>query len=144
MTISEIINAIAVKNQKDGFKLNAPATANEISNFEAKVGFAMPDDFKEFYTYCNGFECDNDIFNFISLHAVIENADYGENWFHFSEYMTYSDMWTLKKDADSYSIVNLGDKEIILTKSLMEFLEHFLAGNVFEDGGLYEWHEALK
>ncbi len=144
MTISEIINAIAVKNQKDGFKLYAPATDNEISNFEAKVGFAMPDDFKEFYTYCNGFECNNDIFNFISLQAVIENEDYGENWFHFSEYMIYSDMWTLKKDADSYSIVNLGDKEIILTKSLMEFLEHFLAGNVFEDGGLYDWHEALK
>lgn len=139
MTISEIVNAIEAKNQKDGFKLNPPATADEICDFEAKLGFAMPDDFKEFYTFCNGFVCNSDMFNFISLQAIIENADYGENWFHFSEYMIYSDMWTLKKDADKYSIVNLGEKEVVVTNSLMKFLEHFLTGNVFEDGGLYQW-----
>lgn len=104
----------------------------------------MPDDFKEFYTFCNGFESYSDMFNFISLQAIIENADYGENWFHFSEYMIYSDMWTLKKNANTYSIVNLGDKEIVLTSSLIDFLEHFLAGNVFEDGGLNHWQGTLK
>lgn len=144
VTIKELINAIEAKNQKDGFKLNPPASDDEIGVFEAKVGFLLPKDFKEFYSFCNGFECNDDIFNFIPLHGIIENADYGETWFHFAEYMIYSDMWTLKKDAATYSIVNLGDKETVLTKSLMEFLEHFLAGNVFEDGGLYDWQETLK
>lgn len=144
MTISEIVNAIVAKYPREGFILNSPATAAEISSFEATVGFAMPDDFKEFYTFCNGFESNSDMFNFISLQAIIENADYGENWFHFSEYMIYSDMWTLKKNANTYSIVNLGDKEIALTSSLIDFLEHFLVGNVFEDGGLNDWQGTLK
>jgi hypothetical protein len=144
VTIKETINAIAAKNQEGGFKLNPPASTDEINSFEAKVGFALPDDFKEFYSFCNGFECNEDIFNFLSLHTIIENTDYGEKWFHFAEYMIYSDLWTLKKTANTYSIVNLGDKEIILTTSLIEFLVHFLMGNVFEGGGLYDWHETMQ
>lgn len=144
MTMPEVIDSIADKNQKFGFILNPPATADEISCFETKIGFVLPDDFKEFYTYCNGFECSDDIFHFLPLQTIIENADYGENWFHFSEYMIYSDKWTLKKNADTYRIVNINNKEIVLTTSLMEFLHHFWVGNVFEDGGLYEWQEILS
>jgi len=30
-----------------------------------------------------------------------------------------------------------------MTQSLEEFLEHFLTGNVFNEGGLYNWQEEL-
>ncbi len=141
MKLLELINAISLK---DGVRLYAPASENEILDFERKIGFAMPDDFKKFYSVCNGFECEDDIFNFIPLHQIIENADHGEDWFHFCEYMIFSDMWTLRKTNDIYEIVNLNEQELVLTKSLSEFLEHFLVGNVFEEGGLYKWRDTLR
>ncbi len=57
----------------------------------------------------------------------------------------YSDMWFLRKKCNgTYEIANpVGEKETILTRSLYEFLERFLRGNVFDDDGLYEWQEAI-
>ena len=69
---------------------------------------------------------------------------YGNNWFHFSEYMIYSDMWGLRVlNSNQYEIFNDG-LNITLTSSLSEFLQRFLYGNVFETGGLYDWQNELK
>ena len=143
MTISDVITAIATKNQKEGFTLNPSASTIEIIKFETKIGFLLPPEFKALYSVCNGFECEEDMFRFIPLDDIIERGDHGENWFHFAEYMIFCDIWTLRKNNDRYEIVNLGNTEFILCTSLTEFLEHFLAGNVFEDGGLYHWRETL-
>ena len=91
--MEDLIRKISIKNQKEGFLLRSPAEINEIEKFEKKIGFKHPKDFLNFYQICNGFECTDDIFNFLSLSDIIEdNTNFKNNWFYFSEYMIYSDM----------------------------------------------------
>lgn len=146
MTIREVISAIEQRHKESGITLNQPATEQEIMNFERKAGFQLPSDFKEFYKICNGFSCTEDIFNIISLGDALQyKEDYGKNWFRFAEYMIYSDVWTMRRiENGGYEIFFKYGKEIVLTNSLQHFLERFLQGNVFETGGLYDWHEEMK
>ena len=140
-----LIEKIHKKNKLEGIKINKPATNTDIQKVEAKLGFELPNDFKELYSICNGFECTDDIFNFIKTSEIAERKDdYGDNWFYFAEYMIYSDMWGVRiLNSTSYEIFNGSYTKPILTTSLREFLEHFEKGNVFEKGGLYEWQEQL-
>lgn len=58
--------------------------------------------------------------------------------------MTYSDMWGVRiKSANKYEIFPADSPSVILSCSLYEFLGRFLKGNVFDRGGLYDWHEAF-
>ena len=145
MTMREVLSAIDQKHKESGIIFNSPASELQIRNFERKIGFELPFDFREFYLICNGFECAEDIFRIISLGDALQSEqDYGKNWFHFAEYMTFCDMWSLRSKGDRmYEIFNKGEIEVILTSSLQEFLERFLQGNVFDRGGLYDWHEEL-
>ena len=141
MDIKELITAISLKNREQGITTFSPATAKSIADFENTIGFPLPPDFKEFYSLCNGFACNEDIFNFISLNEISER---GKDWFCFSEYMIYSDTWELQITQDGqYQIYNGHYPETIMTSSLIEFLERFLQGNVFGDGGLYDWMKEL-
>jgi len=57
--------------------------------------------------------------------------------------MIYCDFWNIEinpSNADEYWISNPGESVRILTNSLAEFLNRFLAKGVFGDGGLYTWH----
>lgn len=141
-----LINSIASKHKKDGIDVNPPAKLSEIENFEKRIGFKLPDDFKNFYLIANGFECNEDIFKFINIDEILGNeSNYGLDWFYFSEYMIYSDMWGLRlsKSNKEYEIFNASYPEKAMTYSLAEFLERFLRGNVFEEGGLYDWQNEL-
>jgi hypothetical protein len=146
MAIKNIIESIAQKHHESGIDIYPPATLADIKAFEQKIGFALPADFKEFYSICNGLGCNEDIFNIISLADITRHTeDYGSNWFYFSEYMIYSDMWGLRLTADGvYEIFNGSYPAIAMTSSFEEFLGRFLKGNVFETGGLYDWHNELK
>ncbi len=146
MTLNELISAIKIKHSESGITINPPATVADIHNFENSIGFELPSDFKEFYSICNGFECSEDIFKMITLEdALLNEQGHGADWYHFAEYMIYSDTWSLRiKQDGQYKIFNEGETEIILSSSLHEFLERYLKGNVFAKGGLYEWHEELK
>ena len=144
--MEDLIRKISIKNQKEGFLLRSPAEINEIEKFEKKIGFKHPKDFLNFYQICNGFECTDDIFNFLSLSDIIEdNTNFKNNWFYFSEYMIYSDMWGLRKTkSGEFEIFNGSYPSFTLSHSLVEFLERFLKGNVFENEGLYDWFEEIK
>jgi hypothetical protein len=144
--MKEIILAIEQKHKESGIIIKSPVAGPEIQNFERQIGFELPPDFKEFYSICNGFECTEDIFRMVSIEEALKyEQDYGKNWFHFAEYMIYSDMWSLRKtDTGNYEIFNKSDTEVVLTPSLHKFLQRFLQGNVFEKGGLYDWHDDLK
>lgn len=146
MTIQSLIQSITNKHKDSGIEVNAPATLADISTFERQIGFALPADFVEFYTTCDGFGCNEDIFNVIPLLEIRHYPqDYGTNWFYFSEYMIYSDMWGLRlTDTKKYEIFNGSYPAISMTSSVKEFLDRFLKGNVFEPGGLYDWQEELK
>ena len=147
MTIRELITAIAKKHKSLGIKVLPPATSYQIRQFEQKIGFELPADFREFYSVCNGFECAEDIFTISSLETILGyTSNYGTNWYHFAEHMIYSGTWSLRKVADSkYEIFYEDlDSEIILGTSIQEFLTRFLVGNVFEEGGLYDWYEEKR
>ena len=146
MGMKSLIDSIIKKHAKSGIDINSPATIGVINAFEEQIGFSLPQDFKEFYSNCNGFGCNEDIFNMVSLGNIMHYpSDYGPNWFYFSEYMIYSDMWGLRLTSESkYELFNGSYPKVPLTSSLETFLNRFLIGNVFETGGLYDWHEELK
>lgn len=146
MTIKEIVNAIERKHRADGIVLNPPNASYEIESFERTIGFVLPADFKEFYSICNGLECDEDIFRIMPLEEILEYERYrGKDWFDFAEYMIYSDAWALRRCANGvYELCNTTVTEIVLTSSLREFLQRFLTGGVFGNGGLYDWQKELS
>ncbi len=124
----------------NGIEVFPACTIEEIESFEKSIGFYLPEDFKEFYLICNGFSCNEDIFNIVILNEIRKyNQDYGNNWFYFSEYMIYSDMWGLRiNEMQQYEIFNGSYPEKKLTNNLVEFLLIYLEGNVFDKGGLYD------
>ena len=145
MRIKELIDHIIQKNSNTGIEVNRPASEEDIMIFEKQIGFALPNDFKEFYSTCNAFGCTEDIFNIVPLYEIrTYPVDYGSNWFYFAEYMIYCDMWGLRKiSSTEYEIFNGSYPKLALTSSMQEFLERFLRGNVFDPGGLYDWHDEI-
>ncbi|MBZ4041238.1 SMI1/KNR4 family protein [Flavobacterium hibisci] len=145
MNMNELVNLIRLKHRKNGIDVYPPAKLSDIADFERQIGFSLPTDFREFYLNCNGFGCNEDIFNMIPLKDIRQyQQNYGYNWFYFSEYMIYSDMWGLKRTSiGQFEIFNGSYPDKTMTSSLTEFLQRFLTGNVFETGGLYEWQNEL-
>lgn len=143
--MKELIHSIARKHAESGIKVHIPATISEIAACEERIGFSLPDDFREFYLIANGFECEEDLFNLLPLSEIGQRSDdYGDQWVYFSEYLIYSDMWGLRiNTSGQYEIFNGTFPEKPLTSSLIEFLERFLKGDVFEPYGLYEWQKEL-
>ncbi|WP_284464566.1 hypothetical protein [Chryseobacterium sp.] len=133
----EILQYIENKNSKNGFKINAPSH-EKTWELESKIGFKLPYDFNLFYSLCDGFECDEDIFNFLSINTILERGNHGDQWFVFAEYMFFSDSWGLKKDTNG-DLVFFSSTQNISSNSLIDFLKAFAQGNVFETGGIYEW-----
>jgi hypothetical protein len=144
--MKEIIASIIQKHEEGGIDIHLPANFTDIIAFEKEMGFPLPTDFKAFYAVCNGFSCNEDIFNMIPLFEIRRYPqDYGRNWFYFSEYMIYSDMWGLRFTASGkYEIFNESYPDKAMTSALEAFLIRFLKGNVFETGGLYEWYDELE
>jgi hypothetical protein len=150
-TINDIINIIQLKKNSLGITLYNGATSGDLSYFEKKIGVKLPDDVRAFYSFCNGFESEEDMFRIIPLNEIMENCNSsrdtflsGKSDFHFAEYLIYCDMWTLSIDLENnndYFIYNTAQTEVTLTKSLPEFLSEFLNGGVFD--GLYKWREKL-
>ncbi len=145
MNIKILIKLIQEKHHQSGIEVNPPATLSDITEFENKIGFALPSDFIEFYLTCNGFGCNEDIFNMIPLQNIRKyEENFGKNWFHFSEYMIYSEMWGLRRTSEGdFEIFYSSYPDKVMTSSIKEFLQRFLAGNVFDSGGLYEWQKEL-
>ncbi|NMH88697.1 SMI1/KNR4 family protein [Flavivirga algicola] len=146
MELIDVLNLIKDNESFCGIELNRPATDDEIDLFEASKEIKLPKDFKTIYKFSNGFETDEDLFRLIPLNEIIDNGkdDYciNDNSFHFTEYMIYSDMWTVEinpNDIENYRIYNKAENIVYLTNSLTEFLCVFLNKGIYE--GLYEWRE---
>jgi hypothetical protein len=148
-TILDVLNYIRDNSVHIGIQLNKPATQIEIENFE-KRKVELPDDFKLLYKFSNGFETDHDLFRLIPLGEIIENGldkSYlvSDTSFHFTEYMIYSDMWSVdisKDNLNSYRIYNKTETVVNLTNSLAEFLCVFINEGIYD--GLYGWREAKQ
>ena len=144
-TLIDVLTFIKENTSLVGIELNKPATKSEIDFFEnSKI--KLPKDFKTLYNFSNGFETDEDLFRLIPLNEIIDNGndDYciSETSFHFTEYMIYSDMWTVEinlNDIENYKVYNKADNIVYLTNSLAEFLCVFINKGIYD--GLYQWRE---
>jgi hypothetical protein len=148
-SLREVLKYINNNASKIGFQLNRPATDIEIKTFENQK-VELPEDFKLLYRFSNGFETDFDLFRLIPLDEIIGNRFdkrylLNETSFHFTEYMIYSDMWSVdinKNNKNNYKIYNRTDNIVYLTNSLAEFLCVFINKGIYD--GLYEWRERIQ
>jgi hypothetical protein len=148
-TLVDVLNYIRNNCTDIGIQLNKPASDIGLETFKNKK-FELPNDFKLLYQLSNGFETDHDLFRLIPLDEIIENG-LDKNYlindisFHFTEYMIYSDMWSVDIDKDnpnSYRIYNKVDAAVYLTNSLAEFLCVFISKGIYD--GLYAWRETKE
>ena len=147
MSISDILYQFLENLSSHDITLYPPATDRDLTEFEGKLKCPLPDDMKALYRFCNGFESAEDVFRIIPLKEIADRlSQYKPNCFHFAEYMIYCDMWEIEinpSNPNEYWISNRGKAIRLLTKSLTEFLDRFLAKGVFGDGGLYTWHSEV-
>jgi hypothetical protein len=148
MSIKETIIKLQSYTGPEELTLHNGADEALLRKVEAAYGVTLPDDFKEFYRFSDGFETVEDMFNMIPLAEIADNKNRNDESLFIAEYMIYSDMWVLKinpDDCNDYKIiVESNGHELVLTNSLAEFIGRFLKGSVFGAGGLYEWREEVE
>jgi len=148
MKINEAITLLKSYNGPFELTLHTGADETLIKDVESSYSIKLPQDFKCFYLFTDGFEMDEDIFNMIPLSEMISNSK-DDKHPSIAEYMIYSDMWHLEinnHNPNQYEIyvVDYDSEKIVLTNSLAEFIARFLKGGVFEIGGLYAWKDEIK
>lgn len=94
-------------------KLNPSATTEDICKLESAVGHVLPEEIKSFYSYCNGFDTEDWIFNVLSIEQILYyKFELELSEFYFAEYMIYTDDWRIKiENSDTYFITNGNHKE---------------------------------
>ncbi|WP_183577145.1 SMI1/KNR4 family protein [Mucilaginibacter sp. X5P1] len=141
-TIQDIIEIIKENKTQLGITLYEPAYYSEIEDFERELNIKLPDDIKEFYRFCNGFETNQYIFRIIPLKEIIQYADeLSKGEFYIAEYLIYSDHWKvmIMSDDNRYKIIE-GSSANIITDSFAEFLDRFLKSGL---DGLCNWNEQI-
>lgn len=149
-SIEELIRKIDCDARRLRITCYPKATNTEIAAFETFLGAAMPADMKTFYSFCNGFQAEEDLFRIIPLSEMIENKAYGETPdsidFDFAEYLIYCDVWTMtlsKTDHRDYLIYNgTTDAMTLLTNSFTYFLDRFLNDGLYD--ALTDWTDFVQ
>jgi cell wall assembly regulator SMI1 len=122
MSINDIITKIQNSQQELGITLYPGASDKKIAEAEVAIQLTFPEDIKQFYKFCNGFESDQDLFRIIPLEELIsneKNKDILSNQFYIAEYMDYCDMWAVEigKQQNEYTIINEAEGEIITLRN---------------------------
>lgn len=133
-----------------GIAFNPPATKGALEELSKTINQKLPKDISDFYSLCNGFETEDNLFRIIPVEEILQyKGELEQSKFFFAEYLIYSDFWTIQvKSSEEYFILN-GDHrhedEMILTTSVYEFLNRYLRGDgIFGDTGLYHWIKEVK
>lgn len=129
--------------------LNPPATEKELESLKEALGQELPKDIFDFYSCCNGIETLDFIFRVLPIDEILKyKNELGGSSFYFAEYMIYSDTWIITlKGKEEYVITNNNhgaDKTVELTESLLEFIDRYSRGGVFETNGLCDWYEEIR
>jgi hypothetical protein len=146
-SIEEVISKLQADRGILNITLFPPATQIELNNFEKCFNLKLPEDVKQLYQFANGFESKEDLFRIIPLQEIIERKkQFTPSVFFIAEYLQYSDMWEIainKSILNDYTIASYSEG-LILTKSISEFICHFLEGGIFEKNGIYDWQDQVK
>jgi hypothetical protein len=150
MDIEQVIARI--KAGPNDITLYPGATEKLLKYFEEAMKVILPPDIKEFYSFSNGFESDEDLFRMIPLEEIMEDwrckAD-GDGQFYFSEYLIYSDLWgidlNVNQKACYYIFYSVSEQQKLpMTDSLANFLDCFLKSGVYGKDGLYDWVNSIQ
>jgi hypothetical protein len=152
MDINQVIAQI--KARPNDITIHPGVPESTLGWFERQMRIVMPDDFKAFYRFCDGFESSEDAFRIIPLREIVERkfkqrrSGLDSKRLYFAEYMQYSDVWSIEmttSQEEKYTIFcpTRNDEQSILTHSLVDFMNCFLANGVFGDSGLYDWGDAI-
>lgn len=154
LRIEDIMERMRRGEVKESFELIPPVSDGVIEQIEMKLGTALPDDFRKFYSFCNGTTKNVDAFRIIRLEEITRKDDKPdepeERWkgpyeFPFAEYTLFYEVWAVsidKNNRNNYIIYNphKGDR-LYYTNSLAEFLERHLNDGLSE--GIFEWAEEI-
>ncbi|MFD2783927.1 SMI1/KNR4 family protein [Hymenobacter rubripertinctus] len=141
MTIQELLSTLNADLPQTDITLYPAASEQLIQQLEAALGLVLPADFREFYTFCNGFESAEFLFHMTPIEEIIHfKEDYQPHQFLFAEYAVCVDFWIVEITPGSRGYRMLGqhpDGEMVfLTDSLALFIARFLQGGVL---GLVDW-----
>ncbi|MBC6698676.1 SMI1/KNR4 family protein [Hymenobacter puniceus] len=144
--IYELLMSLRANLSQTDITLYAGASEQLIYQFEREMNLILPADFKAFYLFCNGFESEDDMFRMIPLEEILERKqELPSHQFYVAEYLIYCDMWEVELSDQMSGKYRIHNMNITLTDSIVEFLNRFLQGGVFEAGGLYDWRqEAIR
>lgn len=151
MNIESVIDKL---NLASDIILYSAATQQQIRVFEEAIGLELPLDLKILYSYSNGFEGIQDLFRIIPLEEIIEGwnsrGSLAFNQFNFAEFLIYADVWHIEINNHCdvpYTIFYLTPEEkeekVFLTTSLAEFINCFLIGGMYKQGGVYDWMKSI-
>lgn len=158
-SILATLQQIQEERRERGFTIFDIAPQSALTDIEQELGRKLPIEIHAFYSQCGGFWDDEDLFRILSPVDILEEVRHARVAhpvrlrFPIADYMIFSDTWDLlldKQDSEIYYIVNNNHKteeDVVLTSSLTEFIDRFLAEGVFgkgENDGLYGWREAIK
>lgn len=150
MSVTDLLAALQTNLAQTDITLYPGTSAQSIRRFEQQLNRPLPDDFRAFYSCCDGFESAEDLFRVVPLDEILSHPDNYQpgGRFTIAEYLIYSDTWEVEllggPDSAAYHIVYAyKGREVVLTDSLAEFLGRFLRGGVFGADGLYAWAEQL-
>ncbi|PWV49058.1 SMI1/KNR4 family protein [Chitinophaga sp. S165] len=153
LRIEDIMERMRRGDVKESFELLPPVSDDVIEQVERKLGAALPDDFRKFYSFCNGTTRNVDAFRIITLEEITRKDDDPdapeERWkgpweFPFADFALFYEVWVVsidKNNRNNYIIYHPdGGDRLYYTSSLAEFLErHLNEGYV----GIFEWAEEI-
>jgi len=98
MQIAEFLNTINLVGSKFRVEKNPGIPLNKLKEVEKKLNIVLPPELVEFYTYSNGLQGDDFIFNIIPLEDVVKETDEIGQYLVFAEYLIYSETCALEID----------------------------------------------
>ncbi|WP_462265147.1 SMI1/KNR4 family protein [Mucilaginibacter sp.] len=150
MNLTEVIQYLKDRHIDEQIELRPGVSEELIKQVEQTYKVNLPDDIKQFYRFCNGFDTYDWMFNLIPMEDMIEQKvkyRYNDEPIPLAEYLIYSETWHLKVSAtdpiDYYITVPETQGKGVLTRSLAAFIERFLKGGLHDEGGLLDWVKEL-
>ncbi len=149
--IEDFLERLQRAESRNAFKLLPSVYDDVVEQVESKLGSAIPDDFRKFYSFCNGTTESVDEFRIITLEEFIKYDEEPERrwkapWeFPFGEYAFFSNVWAVsidKNNRNNYTIYTpYKDDRLYYTNSLAEFLERYLDEGIYD--GIYKWGDEI-
>jgi len=135
MDISLFFDTLKLTDTKNKVEIKPGISIGQLQEIEKKLDIQLPDDLIRFYTFSNGIEGDELLFNIIPLNDISKLEDNIGHYLEFAEYLIYSEMCFLEIDAldkNKYRIFTQG-----APVDSVQFQRHYKSNSIFDFIQLY-------